>query len=68
MKKKEKNADGEISIDWINEDLITFVKDRPPMLALVPAETLTVSLSRLAEYAAKPSMSKAYPKTRRNCL
>ena len=28
MKKKEKNADGEISVDWINEDLITFVKDR----------------------------------------
>ena len=28
LKKKEKNADGEISIDWINEDLITFVKDR----------------------------------------
>ena len=28
LKKKEKNADGEISVDWINEDLITFVKDR----------------------------------------
>lgn len=28
LKKKELNADGEISIDWINDDLITFVKDR----------------------------------------
>ncbi len=28
LKKQERNADGEISIDWINEDLITFVKDR----------------------------------------
>jgi dTDP-glucose 4,6-dehydratase len=28
LKKKEKTVDGEISIDWINEDLITFVKDR----------------------------------------
>ena len=28
LKKKEIGADGQISIDWINEDLITFVKDR----------------------------------------
>ena len=28
LKKKVKDANGEISIDWINEDLITFVKDR----------------------------------------
>jgi len=28
LKKKEKDNDGEISIDWINNDLITFVKDR----------------------------------------
>jgi len=28
LKKKEKNAQGEISIDWINDDLINFVKDR----------------------------------------
>jgi len=28
LKKKEKNTQGEISIDWINDDLITFVKDR----------------------------------------
>ncbi len=28
LKKKEINAEGEISIDWINESLITFVKDR----------------------------------------
>lgn len=28
LKKKEKKSNGEISIDWINEDLITFVKDR----------------------------------------
>ena len=28
LKKKEINANGEISIDWINDDLITFVKDR----------------------------------------
>ncbi|KAA6306911.1 dTDP-glucose 4 6-dehydratase 2, partial [termite gut metagenome] len=28
LKRKGKNANGEISIDWINEDLITFVKDR----------------------------------------
>ena len=27
-KKKEKGEDGEISVDWINNDLITFVKDR----------------------------------------
>lgn len=27
LKKKEKNVDGEILIDWINEDLIMFVKD-----------------------------------------
>ena len=28
LKKKEYDSNGEISIDWINEELITFVKDR----------------------------------------
>ena len=28
LKKQELDANGEISIDWINDDLITFVKDR----------------------------------------
>ncbi len=28
LKKQEKDANGDISIDWINEDLITFVADR----------------------------------------
>lgn len=28
LKKKEYTSDGKISIDWINDDLITFVKDR----------------------------------------
>ncbi|MCM1109562.1 MAG: dTDP-glucose 4,6-dehydratase [Clostridium sp.] len=28
LKKQEKDADGNIRIDWINENLITFVKDR----------------------------------------
>ena len=28
LKKQVKNAAGEIDIEWINEDLITFVKDR----------------------------------------
>lgn len=28
LKKQEIDADGEISIDWINDDLITFVTDR----------------------------------------
>ncbi|MCD7936695.1 MAG: dTDP-glucose 4,6-dehydratase [Tannerellaceae bacterium] len=28
LKKREINANGEISVDWINDDLITFVKDR----------------------------------------
>ena len=28
LKKKEKNEDGSISIDWISNDLISFVKDR----------------------------------------
>ncbi len=28
LKKQEKNASGSISIDWINNDLITFVQDR----------------------------------------
>ena len=28
LKKQERNENGEISIDWINESLITFVKDR----------------------------------------
>ena len=28
LKKQEKDANGDISIDWINDDLITFVTDR----------------------------------------
>jgi dTDP-glucose 4,6-dehydratase len=28
LKKKELSADGQLSTDWINDDLITFVKDR----------------------------------------
>jgi dTDP-glucose 4,6-dehydratase len=28
LKRKERNAAGEISIDWINDSLITFVRDR----------------------------------------
>ena len=28
LKKQVRGADGQISIDWINDDLITFVKDR----------------------------------------
>lgn len=28
LKKQEKGADGQIAIDWINDSLITFVKDR----------------------------------------
>ena len=28
LKKQERDAEGNISVDWINEDLITFVKDR----------------------------------------
>ena len=28
LKRQEIGADGQISIDWINESLITFVKDR----------------------------------------
>lgn len=28
LKKKEKDSDGTINIDWINNDLITFVRDR----------------------------------------
>lgn len=28
LKKKEKDSKGEIDIEWINDDLITFVKDR----------------------------------------
>lgn len=28
LKKKEKAADGSLSVDWINEGLITYVKDR----------------------------------------
>ena len=28
LKKKVKDENGDISIEWINEDLITFVKDR----------------------------------------
>lgn len=52
LKKKEKNADGSISIDWINDDLITFVKDR---------------LGHDQRYAIDPSKIKAelgwYPET-----
>jgi dTDP-glucose 4,6-dehydratase len=52
LKKQEKNADGSISIDWINEDLITFVKDR---------------LGHDQRYAIDPSKIKAelgwYPET-----
>ena len=28
LRKQERDAEGNISVDWINEDLITFVKDR----------------------------------------
>lgn len=28
LKRQEKGSDGQISVDWINDDLITFVKDR----------------------------------------
>ena len=28
LKKKERGSDGQWSVDWINDDLITFVKDR----------------------------------------
>ena len=28
LKKQVKNENGEIAVDWINDDLITFVKDR----------------------------------------
>ena len=28
LKKKVKDANGELTVDWINDDLITFVKDR----------------------------------------
>lgn len=52
LKRQEKNADGSISIDWINEDLITFVKDR---------------LGHDQRYAIDPSKIKAelgwYPET-----
>ena len=52
LKKQVKNADGSISIDWINDDLITFVKDR---------------LGHDQRYAIDPSKIKAelgwYPET-----
>jgi dTDP-glucose 4,6-dehydratase len=52
LKKKEKNADGSIAIDWINDDLITYVKDR---------------LGHDKRYAIDPSKIKAelgwYPET-----
>lgn len=52
LKKQEKNADGSISIDWINDNLITFVKDR---------------LGHDQRYAIDPSKIKAelgwYPET-----
>jgi dTDP-glucose 4,6-dehydratase len=28
LKKKETGADGQLSVEWINDDLITFVQDR----------------------------------------
>jgi dTDP-glucose 4,6-dehydratase len=52
LKRQEKNVDGSISIDWINDDLITFVKDR---------------LGHDQRYAIDPSKIKAelgwYPET-----
>lgn len=52
LKKQEVGADGEISVDWINEDLITFVTDR---------------LGHDQRYAIDPSKIKAelgwYPET-----
>lgn len=52
LKRQEKKADGSISIDWINDDLITFVKDR---------------LGHDQRYAIDPSKIKAelgwYPET-----
>lgn len=52
LKKQIKNSDGSISIDWINDDLITFVKDR---------------LGHDQRYAIDPSKIKAelgwYPET-----
>ncbi len=52
LKKQVKNSDGSISIDWINDDLITFVKDR---------------LGHDQRYAIDPSKIKAelgwYPET-----
>jgi dTDP-glucose 4,6-dehydratase len=52
LKKQVRNADGSISIDWINENLITFVKDR---------------LGHDQRYAIDPSKIKAelgwYPET-----
>ena len=58
LKKKVKDENGNISIDWINEDLITFVKDRlghdqryaidPTKItnALGPAEIIRVTTKR----------------------
>ena len=41
-------------------------KTSPDAASMVIEETEAPASE--AEYAAKPSMSKAYPKTRRNCL
>jgi len=53
LRKQEKDANGDISIDWINDDLITFVPDR---------------LGHDQRYAIDPSKIKAelgwYPETK----
>lgn len=37
LKKQVKDADGEIAIDWINDSLITFVKDRLGQTSAMPS-------------------------------
>jgi dTDP-glucose 4,6-dehydratase len=37
LKKKEMTPDGQISIDWINDSLITFVKDRLGHTSVMPS-------------------------------
>lgn len=37
LKKQVKAADGTIDISWINEDLITFVKDRLGQTSVMPS-------------------------------
>lgn len=37
LKKKELNEKGEIRIDWINDSLITFVKDRLGQTSVMPS-------------------------------